>query len=531
MRLVSLPLFLALATSSLIAQGSLPATSLQGAFHAASIGARAGLGSCGNANVSRGTFQFSTSGSGSFTFSGTNSDVDSSGSISSAIQFGGSYQIGGDGAIQMVQAGNAFPLVGNLGVDGDIAVFMRPNSTPFDQEAYQILMFKESTAASNATLNGVYTIRWLRITHNSLRGILATNGGSTYTVNGSGSGSSAGTPGSSISYTVAANGSLNMQVGATLTGAGAITADGDMFYFVNTTSSSVSLYVGVKQTTAQVASQLRGEWVFTAQGHANDYDPNYVPPGGTTPTGTYGSRTSTTLAATTLVASGGALTHAMDVATLDTFSLIAPPPLYPSCPGGNYSIPAASFSLSGPGAVSGSGSLSLHDASSTIFTGQVNQSGDFFVGSLPGEITLCLGVRIPQPSNAFGVSTAGLCPIGPWLRSVSFPRLGNAAFGFVVSQSPAGSLSIVGVALGQAPGLPFSGGLIWVDPNTILFTQWLILGGPSSSPCDGWVLMPLPIPVDPVFEGLMLYNQAIVLDAAAPGGLAMSAGLEVPIQR
>lgn len=528
MRLKSTVLLLAITSSTLVAQGSQPPMmTLQGSYHAASISALAGLNSCGNASVSQGVFQFSATGSPSFSFTGTNTDVNSAGGGSGPLQFSGSYTLGGDGSIQLVQAGNSFPLRGQFGVEQGVAVFTRTASIPLDQEAYQILMVRESTAATNATLNGTYIVRWLRHSVDTTRGIVGASGGATYTFQGNGTGSS-GTSG--FSYSVAANGGLNMQLGASGTGHGAVSSGGDLFCFVTTNSTSVSMFVGVKQTTAQTANQLRGRWLFSAQGHANEFDPTYQAPTSPVPTGAHGSRTSTTLATTTLTQDTSGFRHTMQVAAVDSLSLFTPPPVIVTCPGGNHTMVVPPFSLSGQATVSAAGSLTLLDmASAGIFTGQVNQRGDFFVGSLPGEITICFGLRTAYPPVVFGSVTIGSC--GPNLSTFSFPRLGNAQFGLLLTLAPAGNLAVVGVALGPTQGLPIAGGLMWIDPATLLFTNWLVLSGPATSPCDGWGLTPLPIPSDPVLEGLALFGQAFVFDASAPGGIAMSNGLGFTLQR
>jgi len=528
MRLKSTVLLAAITSSTLVAQGSQPPTmTLQGGYHAASIGSRAGLNGCGNASASRGVFQFPTSGSTSFSFTGTNTDVNTGGGGSGPLQFSGSYTLGGDGSIQLVQSGNAYPLRGQMGVERDIAVFTRTASTPLDQEAYQVLMVKESTSATNATLNGTYALRWLRLTADQTRGIVGANGGSAYTFQGNGSGS-AGTSG--LTYSVASNGGLSLQFGTSGTGSGAVSPGGDLFYFVSTNSSSVSLFVGVKQTTAQTTNQLRGRWLFSAQGHANEFDPNYQPPTSQVPTGAHGSRTSTTLATTTLVQDMSGSRHTMEVATVDSLSLFTPPNVIVTCPGGNFTTVVPPFSLAGPATVSAAGSLALLDnASSTIFTGQVNQRGDVFVGSLPGEITLCIGLRTTYPPVVFGSVTYGLC--GPSLVTYSFPRLGNAQFGLLLTLTPAGNLAVVGVSLLPTSGLPIVSGLMWIDPATLLFTDWLVLFGATATLCSGWGLTPLPIPLDPALEGLELFGQAFVVDVGAPGGVAMSNGLGFTLQR
>ena len=77
---------------------------------------------------------------------------------------------------------------------------------------------------------------------------------------------------------------------------------------------------------------------------------------------------------------------------------------------------------------------------------------------------------------------------------------------------------------GAAGSLPFAGCTILVD-----LTLPAVLPGVANP--GGFFTQPIPIPANPIFLGSQVFAQAMVVDGAAPGGLAMSAGLALTLGR
>ena len=83
--------------------------------------------------------------------------------------------------------------------------------------------------------------------------------------------------------------------------------------------------------------------------------------------------------------------------------------------------------------------------------------------------------------------------------------------------------------VGSAPAPDFiqaRGVLVALDMDTAFRT--LVLDGSPGEPGAGNAELRLP---SSVFEGPGAYAQLAVLDPAAPGGLALSEGLKIPLQR
>ena len=76
----------------------------------------------------------------------------------------------------------------------------------------------------------------------------------------------------------------------------------------------------------------------------------------------------------------------------------------------------------------------------------------------------------------------------------------------------------------QKANAPVLGGTLLVDPIVI---DSLILGGASGVPGAGIQNPTIALPNSPAFIGFSIFSQLLVLDPAAPGGLSMSAGIEL----
>ena len=98
------------------------------------------------------------------------------------------------------------------------------------------------------------------------------------------------------------------------------------------------------------------------------------------------------------------------------------------------------------------------------------------------------------------------------------PFLGNPAFALTTEQAPPLALTYLFGSLGTLPvGIPFGGGCdIWLDLGSLAGLA-PAFAGPAGSASVVFAL-----PTNPVFVGIQLGYQSLVLDAAAPVGLTMS---------
>jgi hypothetical protein len=129
-------------------------------------------------------------------------------------------------------------------------------------------------------------------------------------------------------------------------------------------------------------------------------------------------------------------------------------------------------------------------------------------------------------SARYGTGLAGAGGRVPRLDAPGCPRPGAPlAIQFVNAIGAGGSL----VLLGASPtAVPLLGGTLLVEPAVSIP---LALSGDAGVPGHGWASPVFPIPGSAGLAGIHLYFQALVLDAAAPAGLAMSDGLDVGIGR
>ena len=105
-----------------------------------------------------------------------------------------------------------------------------------------------------------------------------------------------------------------------------------------------------------------------------------------------------------------------------------------------------------------------------------------------------------------------------------------AAVGFPwavgVLGGPGGAAGALLFGVGRA-SIPALGGTLLVQPP--LLPLPLALGGPPGVPCTGTASTSIPIPNDPLLLGAVFQVQALVLDPGAPGGVAMSDGVELTV--
>ena len=148
----------------------------------------------------------------------------------------------------------------------------------------------------------------------------------------------------------------------------------------------------------------------------------------------------------------------------------------------------------------------------------------------PERTELGLLLRRLVPAKGYGTATAGSGGIDPVLDTVGgLSFLGNAAFGFEVSDALGQAPVLVALSAAPTNGLPSLGGTLWVDPGQLTSTLLGLAMGPAGVPGAGTATVPSPIPSDPVLAGAALYAQAVVVDAGGPSGFAWSRGLAFQI--
>lgn len=138
---------------------------------------------------------------------------------------------------------------------------------------------------------------------------------------------------------------------------------------------------------------------------------------------------------------------------------------------------------------------------------------------------------IPAIVNGIGPGTPGT--LGPPLIVTNgAPRLGRAEFAIGVQMARAQSPAILLVSLAPAQ-LVFGSATVWVDPNFLILPN----AGFSTTLATnqiGNAFIPLPIPADPLLEGIDLFAQWFVYDTLGQGfpevgGAALSGGLYLQV--
>jgi hypothetical protein len=119
--------------------------------------------------------------------------------------------------------------------------------------------------------------------------------------------------------------------------------------------------------------------------------------------------------------------------------------------------------------------------------------------------------------------TGGLVPV---LRGCGCPSQ-ELAPRLIFEDVVGGAVALVPVSLASA-SLPFYGGTLLVDPNTPLSLS-LAMGGTPGVAGEGGQTLPAFLPNDPLLDGLSIHLRAVIPDAGASFGYALSAGLEMAI--
>lgn len=134
-------------------------------------------------------------------------------------------------------------------------------------------------------------------------------------------------------------------------------------------------------------------------------------------------------------------------------------------------------------------------------------------------------VLADRPLERIGAGLAGAGGAVPQLDLAGCPRLGAAT-----------TLELSG-AVGGAPGTLFVGGARRdrvvrggvLHPFGIVSRLSFVLGGAPGVPAAGALSLPVLLPADPTLTGVPFHLQAVVVDPAAPSGLAFTPGLRLTL--
>lgn len=305
-------------------------------------------------------------------------------------------------------------------------------------------------------------------------------------------------------YSVAPDGSLN----AGSTRDGALSNDGEFFAWVERDGQAAGLTIGLRRGVGANAALLEGEWGVALQ------ETRIGPTSADLEYYTYlgdAALIATSLQAGTFTANGLAVETRMAGTTGQTVA------------------------ETGTFTVSGQGELTLiNNNGSPHFEGATNERGTVAVLRTTGSGAASMGILVREGSwpNRYGTATPGSGGFAPTLVPTGgFPILGNAGLGLWIAQALGNSSALIVISMSPAPGVPFLGGLLWVDPSSVVPLPIRSLSGTPGVPGVGSALLSTPIPFDPVLDGAFLYLQGFVLDPGVSQGLAMTTGLRVQIGR
>ncbi|HEX6812362.1 MAG TPA: hypothetical protein VF384_12110 [Planctomycetota bacterium] len=305
------------------------------------------------------------------------------------------------------------------------------------------------------------------------------------------------------SYAVAPDGSLTTGVGAV----GALSPDGEVFFWIRRSGSVVSLTIGLRQATAFPAAMARGDWRLAAIASAI---------GATAPSPELRSDWGLATLDPNL-AGGGAL-------ALDLVHVVSTP----------AQTTAAPSTVTDTFTIGSQGQLVLRSSATPSMPGALSADSSVFAAlTIPGDsIGLAVGVAAAHWPAPYGAPTAGSGGIAPLLLAVGgFPFAGNPAFALVVAGGRGGALGLLVASGDVASGLPLYGGHVWIDPNQVFASQPLVLSGPAGVAGGGAAALPLPLPQSAALWGFSFACQAFTHDPAAPQAIAMSSALEIEICR
>jgi len=146
--------------------------------------------------------------------------------------------------------------------------------------------------------------------------------------------------------------------------------------------------------------------------------------------------------------------------------------------------------------------------------------GEFDGVAVPADFPRCTGRQV-----RYGAGTPGLGGVVPSMRGIFSPCPG-AQVGVEVEKARGGTPAALFWSLAPA-AIPFKGGELLVSFAAPAGQVPLALPGDGAG--EGYLLLPVDLPADPLLTGASLFLQALVVDETATGGIALSNGLELQV--
>jgi hypothetical protein len=147
-------------------------------------------------------------------------------------------------------------------------------------------------------------------------------------------------------------------------------------------------------------------------------------------------------------------------------------------------------------------------------------------GAYPGGFVRVLSGVCAGSFATYGAGHPGTGGVTPGFRGNGCPGQGYTPQ-LIVEDGVGAGLALLPLALAPA-AIPFKGGTLLIDPVGP-FILTLPLGGAPGAAGAGSGILPTPLPIDPLLDGLNVFAQAVIADAGASKGFAMSAGLQISI--
>jgi hypothetical protein len=136
-----------------------------------------------------------------------------------------------------------------------------------------------------------------------------------------------------------------------------------------------------------------------------------------------------------------------------------------------------------------------------------------------------------QSVTPYGAGTAGQGGFVPRAWIQGGPYVGNSQLQVTVDRGTVGVAAVL-VLAGGAASYPGPGFTLLVDPLVppfFLAGVSVLTGGAGGTPGIGGGALTVPLPADPSLRGASLFGQWVLLDTAAPTGVAASDGLRITV--
>jgi hypothetical protein len=442
--------------------------------------------------------------------------VDAGGAITNTTETGGgTYVVAPYGKLVLdLDPANPGTDLERFAIDpaGDVALAVDGRLV---EESLLSIALRKSSGRNNASLQGEYYVAANRfeffagqLESGSDKGVVTFDGSGGWSYAGEEQfvdrfGSAVRQPGSaSGAYTVANDGALTFGPGMF----GGISPDGEVFFFVEYDSNGgdVGLVVGVRKGSGLGAASVAGNWLI------ENMEVEHVGAAGL-----LGYSESGKLTLQAQSASGGAWQ------LTSSYHEVAP-----------SGITSGSGTIAGSFAVQPDGAIDLVVGPGQAFDVYSSANARYLLTAHHDDVTgMAVGVCACTGSNYYGTNTVGTGGFAPDLGMKSFPTLGNANWKLQVRDARGGAIALLPIGFSASPGVPFPGGLLWLDPTMIVANPFVLLSGAPGAAGVGAADLTVAVPAAPAFAGFRLYAQALILDPAAAGGIAATNGFRAEFCR